>query len=227
MRGATAWVIMAATLACAPAALGAQAAVSGQVTLLEKSNKPSKDLANAVVYLVPETPPRKPAPAMHVTVSMHGREFTPHVNVVTAGSSVRFANDDPFRHNAFSNSPLGSFDFGIADRGTSSQEVLKKPGVYPVFCDIHAQMAAYIVVVETRWFTLAGVDGHFAIDSVPPGDYVLHAWHERGGEVTEPVTVAADGLGGVHVQIDVRGYRKLAHKNKAGEDYYSSQGEVY
>ena len=224
-RGA--WVGAVAGALFAVRALGAQGAVSGQVTLLEKNDKPSKDLANAVVYLEPKTPSRKPLPAMHATIAMHGREFSPHVTVVTVGSTVRFENQDPFRHNAFSNSDIGSFDFGLADRGTSSQQALKDPGIYPVFCDIHAKMSAYVLVVRTRWFTLAGVDGRFAIDSVPPGEYVLHAWHERGGDVKQAVTVSPAGLANVAMQIDARGWRKVAHKNKSGEDYYSSGGEEY
>jgi len=222
-----AWIGAAAGALLAVPALGAQGAVSGQVALLEKNDKPSKDLANAVVYLEPKTQPRKPWPVMHVTISMHGREFLPHVSVVTPGSRVRFENQDPFRHNAFSNSDMGSFDFGLADRGTSSEETLKEGGIYPVFCDIHYKMSAYVVVVRTKWFTLAGVDGRFAIDSVPAGEYVLHAWHERGGEMSQAVTVPAAGLADLAIQIDARGWRKVAHKNKSGEDYYSSGGEEY
>lgn len=221
--GVLAW---GSVLLGAPAILGAQAAVSGQVRLLEKSNAASKDLANSVIYLEPKVPLKK-LPVVHATIAMHGREFSPHVTVVTVGSTVRFENQDPFRHNAFSNSDIGSFDFGLADRGTSSQQALKDAGIYPVFCDIHAKMSAYIVVVATKWSTLAGVDGRFAIDSVPPGVYTLHAWHERGGDVTQAVTVTPAGVADLSIQIDARGFRKVAHKNKSGEDYYSSQGEEY
>jgi len=226
MTGRGAWVAGWLSLGV-PALIAAQGAVSGRLHMLEKSDKPSKDLANAVVYLEPKTAPKKAFAPMHASIGMHGREFTPHVTVVTTGSTVRFENQDPFRHNAFSNSDMGSFDFGLADRGTSSQQVLKEPGVYPVFCDIHAKMAAYVVVVPTRWFTLAGVDGEFAIDSVPAGQYVLHAWHERGGETRQDLTVPAAGLSSLVVQLDARGFRKVAHKNKLGEDYYSSGGEQY
>ncbi|HUO51993.1 MAG TPA: hypothetical protein VMT93_05715, partial [Gemmatimonadaceae bacterium] len=134
-------VLAAGALLGAPAGLGAQGAVSGQVTLVEKNDKPSKDLQNAVIWLEPKPAPKKPFPAMKATVGMHGREFLPHVTVVTPGSAVKFANEDPFHHNAFSNTDMGSFDFGVADRGTSSQEIFKEPGIYPVFCDIHAKMS--------------------------------------------------------------------------------------
>lgn len=221
------WVAGIVSL-CVPVLVTAQGAVAGQVRMLEKDNKPSKDLANAVIYLEPKVAPKKPWAPMHVSVSMHGRDFGPHVSVVTPGSTVRFENQDPFRHNAFSNSTMGSFDFGLADRGTSSQQVVKEAGIYPVFCDIHAKMAAYIVVVPTRWFTLAGVDGAFSIDSVPAGQYTLHAWHERGGDEQQSVTVTAEGLSGLAIQLDARGFRKVAHKNKSGEDYYhAATGEEY
>ena len=224
--GRGAYVALSLSLAV-PAPLVAQSPVAGQVRMLEKDGKPSKDLANAVIYLEPRPAPKKPAAPMKVTVAMHGRDFIPHVTVVTPGSTVRFENQDPFRHNAFSNSDLGAFDFGLADRGTSSQQVLKEAGVYPVFCDIHAKMSSYILVVPTRWFALAGVDGSFAIDSVPAGQYTLHAWHERGGEMRQDVTVPAAGLSALAIQLDARGFRKVAHKNKNGEDYYSLGGEEY
>ncbi len=219
-------VSVVCAIAFARGALPAQGAVSGQVAILEKKGKNTTDLANTVVYL--ELAPGKPAPShpSHALITMHAREFVPHITIVTEGSTVQFQNQDPFQHNAFSNTAAGTFDYGLSDRGSTIQQVLKKPGVYPVYCNIHEQMSAVIVVLATPWYTQAGSDGSFTIAGVPAGAYTLHIWHERGGELLRQVTVPAAGLSGENVQLDARGFRLEAHKNKQGLDY-EAQGDKY
>jgi plastocyanin len=212
----------------APHALVAQAAVSGQVTLLEKPGATSTDLDNAVIYLLPAKPPKGKLKTTKVTITMHDREFAPPVTVITVGSTVRFENQDPFDHNAFSNPPKhGNFDFGLADRGSTVQQKLKHSGIYPVFCNIHSKMAAFVVVVPTSYFTLAGSDGRFSIGRVPAGKYTLVAWHQRGGELKKALAVDSTGVATVAVELDARGYRPKGHKNKYGEDYTSESGDRY
>ena len=213
----------------APAVLIAQttATVNGQVTLLEKPGAASRDLATAVVYLVPAKPSKEPLKPMKATMTMHDREFSPSVVVITPGSTIRFENQDPFDHNAFSNPPHGEFDFGLADRGSTVQKKLKHSGVYPVFCNIHSRMASFVIVVPTTYFTLASSDGRFTLNDVPAGEYTLVAWHQRGGQSKSQVTVDAAGLVDVAIQLDARGFRPKEHKNKHGEDYKSETGDRY
>jgi plastocyanin len=214
------WVtVMGGALLAAPCALAAQAAVSGQITLLEKPGEYFYDLQSAVVYLVPAVKPKAKLKTEVVTVTMHDREFSPPVTITTVGSSVRFENQDPFTHNAFSNSQSGTFDFGLTDRGMTVNRKLKHSGVYPVFCDIHSKMSAYLVVVPTPYYALAGVDGRFMIAGVRAGTYTLHAWHPRGGEMSRTLKVPASGASGVAVELDARGFQKVAHKHKTGEPY--------
>ena len=211
----------------APTILGAQVSVNGQLSLLEKKGETSYDLWMATIYLVPAPPAKVKVKKESVTITMHDREFGPHVTVTTVGSSVRFENQDPFAHNAFSNSESGTFDFGLSDRGTTVKKRLKHSGVYPVFCNVHARMSAFVVVVSTPYYTLAGVDGAFTIPAVPPGTYSLHAWHPRGGETSQSVTVTDAGLPEVTVELDARGFRATAHKNKLGKAYASDAGTKY
>jgi len=79
-------------------------------------------------------------------------------------------------------------------------------------------MVAYLVVVPSRWFAQAAPDGTYQIADVPPGHYRLHAWHDRGGQQTRELTVAA-GLQTEDVRLDARGWRVTPHKNKYGRDY--------
>jgi hypothetical protein len=149
---------------------------------------------------------------------MESRQFRPAVRVVAAGSDVRFANYDPFRHNVFSDAGPSRFDLGLYGRGEVRAAHVTAPGVYPVFCNVHARMVSYIVAVPSRWYAQAGPDGAYQIADVPPGRYRLHAWHDRGGQQTRELAVAA-GSTPADVQLDARGWRYVAHKNKYGLDY--------
>jgi plastocyanin len=206
----------------APCMLAAQGTVSGRVTIEEREDETTQDLATAVIYLEPVGGTPGPAPQADTEIGMHDKTYIPHIRVVPAGSTVAFANQDPFRHNVFSNSSAGPFDLGLTPRGQSSRNVFRRPGVYAIYCNIHARMSSFVVAVSTPYYTQAGADGAFSIAGVPPGHYVLHAWHERGGETTQAVDVPAGGLDGLLAVLDARGYRIVQHKNKFGRDYDTS-----
>ena len=216
-----------ALAALAPCASWAQGAVSGQLSIQEKPGETTADLSNAIVYLDPAAGAKAAVHETPTSIAMHDRTFVPHVRVVTVGSAVSFANQDPFRHNIFSNATPGPFDLGLTERGTERANTFKRAGVYSVFCNIHARMAAIVVVVNSPYVTQAGSDGQFTIARVPAGQYTLHVWHERGGEHTQPLDVPADGVAALALQLDARGYRAIPHKNKFGQDYTDASGERY
>jgi len=225
-RAGSAAVVLWALLA--PRVLTAQGAVTGQVTIQERDDETTKDLATAVIYLDAAGGAIGSARELEAEIAMHDKTYIPHVRVVPAGSTVAFPNQDPFRHNVFSNSSAGPFDLGLTPRGQSSRNAFRRPGVYAIYCNIHARMSAFVVAVATPYYTQAGADGTFTIAGVPAGRYVLHAWHERGGETTQPLDVPAAGLEGLTAVLDARGYRVATHKNKFGLDYAASdQDERY
>lgn len=208
-----------------PGALSAQGPVSGRVTIQEREGETTKDLATAVIYL--ETPGSAIGPAREVEaeIAMHDKTYTPHVRVVPAGSTVAFPNQDPFRHNVFSNSSAGPFDLGLTPRGQAAKNLFRRPGVYAIYCNIHSRMSAFVVAVASPYYTQPGADGAFTLASVPAGRYVLHVWHERGGETTQTVEVPAAGLAGLTAVLDSRGYQAAQHKNKFGLDYAASDDD--
>ena len=196
--------------------------VRGRVTLLERGDARTGDLENAVVWLepldgaaVPAAPPLATVPG----IAMESRRFRPMVRVVTPGSLVPFPNDDPFRHNVFSNAGPAAFDLGLYGRGEARRATFARAGVYPIFCNIHARMVAYVVAVPTRWHAQAAGDGSFEIADVPAGRWRLHAWHDRGGQRTVEVTVGAGAPAVADVALDARGWRPVAHRNKFGQAY--------
>jgi hypothetical protein len=87
-------------------------------------------------------------------------------------------------------------------------------------------MSAFVLVLGTPYFTQAGSDGRFSLAAVPAGAYMLHIWNEKGGEASRALTVSAAGASDVSVQLDARGYQRVAHKNKFGQDY-SAGGDRY
>ena len=208
-----------------PTVTATQGEVSGQITILERPGARTTDLATAVVWL--EIRGSAPGERTRAQIVMESREFVPRVRVVGAGSAVGFPNQDPFRHNVFSKSGPSEFDLGLYGRGESKDARVERPGVYPVFCNIHAKMVAFIVAVPTPYVAQPNPDGRFTISGVPAGTYTLHAWHDRGGEVKSEVTIESDGPSPVNVQLDARGYRLVQHKNKFGQEYTNSGRDRY
>jgi plastocyanin len=195
--------------------------VAGRLTMLEKKGKPSPDLGAAVVYLERHAAPASP---LATEIAISDKEFVPRVVAVPVGSAVRFTNHDPFEHNVFSVSEPASFDLGQYGRGEGKQWTFTKPGLVRVFCNVHPRMVAFVHVLATRYYTQPAADGTFAIEDVAPGQYALHAWHERSPEVVRELSVAAAGVAGLEIQLDARGFHRPEHKNKFGEDYVTDAG---
>lgn len=226
---ARAWTLLIAivTLATHARALAAQATVSGKVTLLE-TGKSRHDVGTSVVWLAPlngtesrwDTIPHK------ASIAMRTREFLPHVRVVAVGAAVDFPNQDPFSHNVFSNSDLGRFDLGLYRRRDTRSTTVTKPGVYAVYCNIHAKMSSFIIAVPTRHVAAVDKNGAFALPDVPAGEYVLHAWHERAQEAETRVTVLPSGAV-ITISLDARGFVPGPHLNKFGQPYAATRADRY
>lgn len=136
-----------------------------------------KALADAVVFL--ESPAAKAAsrPVANVQVEQAKRQFTQRVSVVTVGSEVYFPNHDTVRHQVYSFSPVKTFELKLY-AGTPSKPVLfDQPGIAVLGCNIHDNMVAWVVVVETPHFGSADANGTVRLEAVPAGDYQLRTWH--------------------------------------------------
>jgi plastocyanin len=226
-RGAT-WL---AALAVAAGAAHGQGAVSGEVVVIgRQSGRDDRGSGEAVVYL--EAPGRvvrdgADAELLGSAIVMRGREFVPHVRTVLVGGEVAFPNRDPFSHNVFTNAELGAFDLGLYRRGQSRSASFDRAGVYPIYCNIHSKMVSFVVATPTPYVARPGGDGRFTIPRVPAGTYVLHVWHERAGETSQELTVPADGLTTLRVELDARAFVAEPHRNKFGRPYAAPRADRY
>jgi hypothetical protein len=160
-----------------------------------------------------------------------GKKFTPHVLAVQKGSVVDFPNYDPIFHNAFSNYSGQIFDVGLYKPGSSRAVTFSRPGVVRVFCNIHANMSAVIVVVDTPYFATTDNNGQFRIDDVPPGEYRLEAFYERAtpeelSKAARTIQVDRSEVAIAPVAISEIGYLSAPHLNKYGKPY-GTQSESY
>ncbi len=155
--------------------------ISGKALLSGKGGA-----GEAVVSLEGDT---RAAPMAAAQVDQRDQMFLPHVSVVTRGTTVNFPNDDTVFHNVFAYFQAKKFDLGMYPRGTSKKVTFEKTGLVVILCNVHSDMSAYIMVVDTPYHAVTDKNGQFRIRSVPPGTYTLHAWHESGAQDTETITV--------------------------------------
>jgi plastocyanin len=202
-----------------PAVAGA-GTVTGKVEMIDKGGRKATDLSDVVVYV--EGARIKPRPAT-ATMVMKGKAFNPHVVVVPVGGTVQFPNEDPIFHNAFSVSGDNRFDMELYKRPKVGAFTFQHPGVVKVYCNIHPQMSAVVVVRDNPLFTKAATDGSFTIENVPAGRYVVKAWHERGGEKGAEVSVTDTGTAQARFSLDGSAYKAVRHKNKFGKDYSTDE----
>lgn len=123
-------------------------------------------------------------------LAQQGQAFVPRVLAVAAGTTVEFPNLDPIFHNVFSVSPVKRFDLGKYPRGQSRRVTFGKAGLVQVYCDIHASMAAYIMVLPNHAFARPDPTGAFALPDLPRGEYALKVWHPDLPELRRKVVVS-------------------------------------
>jgi plastocyanin len=194
--------------------IGIAGPVSGIVRTVTRSGLAP---AAAVVFAEPldAAAPRSPT---QVTLVQKNKAFQPHILAVSIGSTVSFPNDDPIFHNVFSLSAPQPFDLGLYRSGETRTRTFSNAGTYRVFCNIHPQMSALVVVVSTPHITTAGADGRFTL-TLPPGRYRVTALSERAGPVSVEVTSAAGAVTAPDLTLDESAWTVAQHKNKFGQEY--------
>jgi plastocyanin len=173
-------------------------AYPGRASALPGGRAPERGrVTDAVVYLA-----RIPAAAESVLagsrrerpqLAQSQEAFVPRVVVVARGRAVDFPNRDPIYHNVFSLSPTKRFDLGKYRQGQSRAVLFDRTGLVKVFCDLHAEMEAYVLVVPNHAYAQPATDGSFELPDLPSGGYELRLWHPDLKEIVRTVQVPGQG----------------------------------
>jgi plastocyanin len=195
---------------------------------LTRSGRRVKDASKLVVWLTPvrNTPPVAAPiqqPSQIPQLVQKDKSFHPSLLVIPAGGKVEFPNQDPFFHNVFSLFDGKRFDLGLYESGTTRFVQFDKPGISFIFCNIHAQMSAVVIAVNTPYYAISDVHGDLGISNVVPGRYLIHVFHPsvspdalQAAEREITVTPGDTFLGSFNLaESDL----DLAHKNKYGREY--------
>jgi plastocyanin len=154
-----------------------------------------------VVVLEGGSAPAKPPET--VVIDQRNMRFDPDLVIVPTGSTVQFPNADPIFHNIFSLSKSQPFDLGFYPQGQSRTVKFTRNGIVQVYCHIHANMYAAIVVTSSPWYARPSEDGSFSWTNVPAGHYRLTAWHKIAGLFKTEIDVPESGKVDATIRIPI------------------------
>lgn len=152
-------------------------------------------------------------------IQQSGKKFIPGWAVIQRGTAITFPNNDNIYHNVFSLSAGNSFDLGLYNSGGDPKShTFSEAGPVDIYCNIHPDMAARVLVVPNRYYAKVKADGTFEIPSVPAGRRKVVAWAPGSSPATDWVEVAGGHTADLHLKLEAK---SAAHKNKAGQSYGS------
>ncbi|KAA3612066.1 MAG: hypothetical protein DWQ05_18875 [Calditrichaeota bacterium] len=144
----------------------------------------------AVVYITGKFPDSTfSTPDTQPIMDQRDEQFIPYILPVLAGTTVNFPNNDRVYHNIFSFSKAKTFDLGKYPTKTSKKVKFDQTGVVKVYCEIHAHMNAFILVLPNPYYSVVNQDGKFSIPDVPAGTYQLKIFTGRGTESEKKIIV--------------------------------------
>lgn len=195
---------------------------------LTRNSRHLADASKLVVWLTPLGSTPAPAPPQQQSSQIpkliqRDKSFHPPLLVIPAGGKVEFPNHDPFFHNVFSLFDGKRFDLGLYESGTTRFVQFDKPGISFIFCNIHPQMSAVVIALNTPYYAISDKRGEISIGDVAPGRYQLHVFHPSVSpdvlQATEREITVGPGNTYLGTFAFAESDLELAHKNKYGRDY--------
>jgi plastocyanin len=209
--------LAALALPAAPVVAQTGGRVVGTVTVTEADGTPVPT-TDVIVYIVGFT---EPGTGQLKRIIQKGRKFIPDLIAITVNDRVSFPNQDPFLHNVFSSSADRKFDLGSFKSGDAKDRQFPKAGAIDVYCNIHPEMAATILVLPNRRHTQVTSGGSYVLEGVPPGDWTVFAYTRRA---IKPTTARVSVKAGAETSVDLVIERgpEPEHLNKYGEKYHDN-----
>ena len=159
--------------------------ITGVVTCQKMRNN-----ADAVVFIEKVGDNNFAPPTEHAIVDQLNLTYVPRVLAMQKGTTIDFPNSDAVRHNVFSPPTAAlQFNLGTYPTGVVKEVLFDIVGETPLLCNVHAEMAGYVVTFENPYFAITDKDGNYTIEGVPAGKYVVKTWHEKLKELSQEVTV--------------------------------------
>ncbi|MES2583672.1 MAG: methylamine utilization protein [Pseudomonadota bacterium] len=175
-------------------------AATVSVQLQDVTGKP---LPEGVVFLESREARQLAKPMAGAEIAQVARQFTPRVLVVPVGTAVTFPNRDTVRHHVYSFSPNKKFELKLYTGTAANPVVFDQPGIAVLGCNIHDNMSAWVVVVETPYFSNGDAKGVATLKDVPPGNYRMRVWHP-GLAVGAPAAEQALTVGSTDTNLNYR-----------------------
>jgi hypothetical protein len=160
-------------------------------------------LQNVIVYLK-GMPADSGGPARDpVVLDQLGCRYRPHVVALETDQVLRVESHDPFLHNvdikSTANHASNFVEFAQPGQPATTDTSFNLPEIFPVQCDVHPWMRAWVGVFDHPYFAVTDASGAFRIDKVPSGNFTLVAWQERFGEISSPLQI----IDGKNAAIDL------------------------
>jgi plastocyanin len=143
------------------------------VSVIDASGRGVPDVVVIVSPAAPLAVPASPAAVM----DQRNRTFSPRILVVRAGTSVEFPNNDTVSHQVYSFSPAKKFQLSLYKGQLHPPVTFDRSGLVVLGCNIHDQMVAWVVVVDTPYFGKTSANGLVELKELPVGDYELRTWY--------------------------------------------------
>lgn len=135
------------------------------------------------------------------------KEFIAHITPIQIGTAIDFPNHDQIRHHVYSFSPAKNFEIPLYKGSPANPIVFEKAGVVSLGCNIHDWMSAYIVVIDTPYFTKTDKNGQASLE-LPSGEYEIRYWHpnidEKSGDTTQMINLETGSAQNISIQLDIK-----------------------
>jgi plastocyanin len=221
--------LLAGLLTVTAGSLAETSIVSGSVALLRSNGTARSDNDTGIVVWLTPVPNQARASRdrsgdVRPRIVQRNKRFETRLLAVEVGTTVDFPNQDPFFHNVFSRFDGKQFDLGLYEAGATKSVRFNTAGVCYIFCNIHSQMSAVVVVVETPYFIRLNAPGEFRISELPFGRYQLNVWAGRCSPETLKAASRQVTVDGARTNIGVITLKEsrdlmTGHSNKYGKDY--------